>query len=140
MNQHTVDDTQHHENFPGLDMTSNDARQQLTDIFEGAKEERLKNLVEVCPQVGDYEDDYNQTNVQWRNRGVTGFENNHRMKSMFVDSEYMIEELIGKHQITQGKVMPYKGTTKKWQVLDDDCFDRDQIEKMQAAVDAPAPE
>lgn len=52
------------------------------------------------------------------------------MKTMFVESEYMIEEMIGKHQITEGKVMPYKGTTKKWQVLDDDVFDRDQIEKM----------
>ena len=62
------------------------------------------------------------------------------MKTMFVESEYMAEELIGKHQITQGKVMPYKGTTKKWQLLDDDAFDRDQIEKMQAAIDAPMPE
>lgn len=34
----------------------------------------------------------------------------------------------------------YKGTVKKWQVLDDKGFDRDQIEKMQAALKAPSPE
>ena len=33
----------------------------------------------------------------------------------------------------------YKGTTKKWQVLDDAVFDRDQIEKLQAAIHAPSP-
>lgn len=33
----------------------------------------------------------------------------------------------------------YKGTTKKWQILDDAVFDRDQIEKLQAAVQAPSP-
>lgn len=34
----------------------------------------------------------------------------------------------------------YKGNVKKWQILDDDTHDRDQIEKLQAAVQAPLPE
>lgn len=34
----------------------------------------------------------------------------------------------------------YKGTVKKWQILDDNAHDRDQIEKMQAAVQAPLPD
>ena len=34
----------------------------------------------------------------------------------------------------------YKGTVKKWQVLDDKGFDRDQIEMMQAAIKAPSPD
>ena len=34
----------------------------------------------------------------------------------------------------------YKGTVKKWQVLDDKAFDREEIEKMQAAVRAPLPD
>ncbi len=34
----------------------------------------------------------------------------------------------------------YKGHTKKWQVLDDDAFGRDQVEKIQAAVKAPSPQ
>jgi len=33
-----------------------------------------------------------------------------------------------------------KGTVKKWQVLDDKAFDRDQVEKMQAAIRAPLPD
>lgn len=67
-------------------------------------------------------------------------ENNPRMKEMFVEMEYWIEEVIGKQRITEKKVKAYKGTPKKWQILDDECFDRDQIEKLQAATDSPMPE
>ena len=56
----------------------------------------MRKLDDECPQVGDYDDDYNQTNLTWRLRGITGFENSPRMKSMFIESEYMIEEMIGK--------------------------------------------
>lgn len=34
----------------------------------------------------------------------------------------------------------YKGTTKKWQILDDRAFDREEIEKMQVAAKAPLPD
>ena len=34
----------------------------------------------------------------------------------------------------------YKGTVKKWQILDDDAFDREEIIKLQAAVRAPLPD
>ena len=34
----------------------------------------------------------------------------------------------------------YKGTPKKWQILDDKVFDRDQVEKLQAAARAPLPD
>lgn len=34
----------------------------------------------------------------------------------------------------------YKGTVKKWQILDDNAHDHDQIERMQASVQAPLPE
>ena len=43
-------------------------------------------------------------------------------------------------QIREKKLQMYKGTVKKWQILDDDAHDRDQIEKLQAAVQAPLPE
>ena len=59
---------------------------------------------------------------------------------MFVELEYWIEEVIGKTQQVQGKVDAYKGKPKKWQILDDSCFSRDQIEKLQQAADAPMPE
>lgn len=57
-------------------------------------------------------------------------ENSPRMKEMFVDLEYWIEDVYGLQRRTTGQVEAYKGTTKKWQVLDDECFDRDQIEKL----------
>jgi hypothetical protein len=59
---------------------------------------------------------------------------------MFLELEYWIEEVIGEQQIREGKVHFYKGETKKWQVLDDSVFDRDQVEKLQAAIQAPMPE
>jgi len=51
-----------------------------------------------------------------------------------------IEDIIGEQQIREKKINMYKGTVKKWQVLDDLAFDRDQVEKLQAAVQAPLPE
>lgn len=58
-------------------------------------------------------------------------ENQPRIKEMFVDLEYWVEDVIGAKRIAEGKVKAYKGTPKKWQILDDDAFDRDQIEKLQ---------
>ena len=49
---------------------------------------------------------------------------------MFVELEYWIEEVIGAPQMERGGINTYKGEPKKWQILDDDCFDRDQIEKL----------
>lgn len=34
----------------------------------------------------------------------------------------------------------YKGQTKKWQVLNDEAFDWDQIEKIQQAIKMPSPD
>lgn len=50
----------------------------------------------------------------WANRGVTGMENSPRMKEMFVDLEYWIEDVYGLQRRTTGQVDAYKGTTKKW--------------------------
>ena len=44
---------------------------------------------------------------------------------MQVELEYWIEDVIGAEQIKTKKVNLYKGTPKKWQVLDDLAFDRD---------------
>jgi len=68
--------------------------------------------------------------MAWTNRGATGFENNPRLKEMFVEMEYWIEQVVGKEQIDATAMKMYKGEPKKWQILDDDCFDRDQIERL----------
>lgn len=52
------------------------------------------------------------------------------MREIFVDLEYWIEEIIGKERIVTKKMDMYKGTVKKWQVLDDKTIDREQITKM----------
>ena len=59
---------------------------------------------------------------------------------MFVELEYLIENHIGYNRIQFKEMDMYKGTVKKWQVLDDHAFDRDQVEKMQAAIKAPLPD
>ena len=82
-------------------------------------------LIEECVGAGDYDDEYNPTYEGWNRRTVTGMDNNPRMKEMFVQLEYMIEEQIGKPRILKKEVKAYKGHVKKWQVLDDECFDRD---------------
>jgi hypothetical protein len=62
------------------------------------------------------------------------------MREIFVELEYLIENHIGYNRIQFKEMDMYKGTVKKWQVLDDSAFDRDQVEKMQAAVKAPLPD
>ena len=59
---------------------------------------------------------------------------------IFVDLEQFIEEVIGKDRIQTKQLDMYKGTVKKWQVLDDAAFSREEVTKMQAAVRAPLPE
>lgn len=85
---------------------------------------------DYTPYFGDYAHEYNPVQVQWRDRGATGFLNEPRTREIFVELEYWIEDVIGERQIREKKLNFYKGTPKKWQVLDDHAFDRDQVEKM----------
>lgn len=52
------------------------------------------------------------------------------MREIFVEFEYIIENVIGYHRIKNKKMDMLKGTPKKWQVLDDTAFDREEVEKM----------
>lgn len=89
---------------------------------------------DYAPYHNNYDDDYQQVQIQYRDRDATGMGGEARMKAMFVDLEYWIENVIGAEQIREKKVSMYKGTVKKWQVLDDAAHPRDQIEKIQAAI------
>lgn len=51
----------------------------------------------------------------------------------------MIEN-FGAERIQSKKMRMYKGTVKKWQVLDDNVFDHEEIAKIQGAIRAPQPE
>jgi hypothetical protein len=99
-------------------------------------DERLSNY----PGHGDLDDDYDQVNIMYNPRGATGFENDAKSKQIIVETERWIEDIVGAQQIKEKKLDFYKGTIKKWQILDDAEHDPDQIVKMQAAVQAPLPE
>lgn len=122
------------------DLTGEDLRQELWSGWDDQEEQMRLLRRDHAPGQHDYNDDYNQVNMIFNPRGVTGMENNTRMREQFVELEYWVEEVIGKPRTLNKGVMAYKGTAKKWQILDDDCFDREQIEKLQASVDAPMPE
>lgn len=51
-------------------------------------------------------------------------------REIFIELEYLIEDVIGYQRIVDKKMDMYKGTTKKWQILDDKAFDREEIIKL----------
>lgn len=95
---------------------------------------------DFAPYHWDLDQDYFPRQQIWRERGATGFENDPLFREIFVELEYMIENIIGYERIKTKKMDMLKGTPKKWQILDDNAFDREQIEKIQAAVRAPLPD
>ena len=124
---------------PELEVGSEALKEALWADWDMQAELTAGNRDLLGPGTADLEDIYNQENEFWRPRGATGFESNARMKNMFIELEYWIEEVVGRQNREAGKVATAKGNPKKWQILDD-SFDRDQIEKLQAASDAPMPE
>jgi S-DNA-T family DNA segregation ATPase FtsK/SpoIIIE len=62
------------------------------------------------------------------------------LREITVELEYMIENVIGYNRIQNKQMNMLKGTPKKWQILDDTAFDREQVEKLQAAARAPLPD
>lgn len=106
------------ENF---DPSSEAAAQELWAVFENSPKEMAELSHDYCMALGDYSADYNPVFAQFRDRDATGWGNEARLKQMFVDLEYYIEELVGAQQIKEKKVKFYKGNVKKWQILSDDA-------------------
>ncbi len=121
-------------------LTLEEQRAELWGTFEQMPKTMDKITADVAPWNHPIGDDYEQSQFVFRERGATGFESDPRLKEIFVSLEYMIEEVIGKQKIDSKKMDMYKGTVKKWQVLDDKGFDREEIVKIQAAIRAPLPE
>ena len=63
-------------------------------------------------------------------REWTGMESDARMRMIQNEMELVITEKVGAKQIKEGQMKMYKGTLKKWQILDDFEHDRDQIVKI----------
>jgi len=111
------------------DMTDDAHRDILWGAFE-AKAEADAYYREHTHPGTDLEDTYNPLHWVHHNRGVTAIDGNSYMKEIFVSLETYIEEDVVQHRTSTGKIETYKGQPKKWQILDDDCFDRDQIRKI----------
>jgi hypothetical protein len=86
------------------------------------------------------EDDYHPKWILTRERGVNDLECDKWGQNLFLELEYLIENVICKRVSEKGNTYQmYKGDPKKWQVLNDEAFDREEIEKVQAAIKAPSP-
>jgi len=116
-------------------------RDELWECFEAAPEHFRQDLINDTPWHYGNEDDYHQAQMLWYERGATGFQNEKIMQTIFVELENIITDFIGAKQIKTKQKEMYKGTIKKWQVLDDEGpHDREEIKKIQAAIKAPLPD
>ena len=88
----------------------------------------------------DLADEYEPRNCLWRERGWNVFESDPVYKELFVELEWIIEEVVGEQRIKAKNMKMLKGTPKKWQILDDKVYDRGEIEKLQIAARAPTPD
>jgi hypothetical protein len=66
--------------------------------------------------------------------------NDRRIHEMYIDLETVLLEDMGKEELTTMQREMYKGMPKKWQLLDEGQFTKDQIDKMQNAIKAPMSE
>lgn len=98
--------------------------------FEGAAEKARLLSRDFAPAHWDLNEEYNQVQfiVGGYEKDYTGIANDPRMKNTVLELEYWIEEVIGAKRIKEEKFKMYKGQVKKWQILDDDAHDRDQVE------------
>jgi hypothetical protein len=99
---------------PELEVGSDALKEHLWGEWEKQGEYWVEARELLSGGTMDFDDAYNQENEMWRSRGATGFESNARMKTMFVELEYWIEEVVGRQRRESGKVATAKGTPKKW--------------------------
>ncbi len=121
-------------------MTIEERKNEIWAAFEEQPKIVHYMVHDFGPYQHDLDQDYFPRQMVWRERGFSGFENEPIMREIFVELEYMIENIIGYDRIKSKKMDMLKGTPKKWQILDDKAFDRAEVEKIQAAVRAPLPD
>lgn len=129
----------------------------LEDVFNDnmTREEKAEFIREAVSETGEIvrvnnemanpamskyiADIYEPEYLMFYKRGAAGHVNEARIRNMYLELRYMVEEIYGKERIETKQMDMYRGTVKKWQVLDDQAFERDQIEKIQSAIKAPSP-
>ena len=118
---------------------SEEANAELWAAFEELPKRQEELIQETSGYQGDLGARYNQKELQHYEREWSGLDADPISRNVMVELEYMIEKEFGAKHIKEGKVNMYKGTVKKWQVLDDAEHEPDQIEKLQASIQAPLP-
>jgi hypothetical protein len=127
---------------------------KMFDNYE-SRESRAKHYRQFCEEMKtqhqymcenqvkairhDLEDIYHPTYIMFNSRGQL-IPNERRLQHMYLELEYLITDVMGRERIETKEMDMYKGVPKKWQVLDDEQFSRDQIDKIQSAIKAPSAE
>ena len=124
----------------GMSLNSQEMFDQIWEANEQRAADVFYDMNNFAPGQHDIDHDYNHVQQLQMDRDYTGMESDARMRMIQNEFELIATEQIGKKQIEDGQIKMYKGTLKKWQVLDDDAHDPEQIVKLQAAVQAPLPE
>jgi hypothetical protein len=59
------------------------------------------------------------------------------MREIILEIEYIIEKVVGYYSLVNKQMNMLMDTPKRWDILYFTTFDRDQVEKLQAATRAP---
>ena len=121
-------------------MSREESAKMIRESCEAKKEvfETLcEDFVHLSPT---YEDIYTPAYIKFHPRSASPIANDKRMQTAFLNMQWLFEEVIEKQHIESKEMKMYKGNTKKWQILCDQAFARDQIEKIQKAIKGPSPD
>jgi len=89
-------------------------RETLMASFESMPKLIYADSTDYAPWQNDLDQDYFPRQALWRERNATGWDNEPIYKEIFVELEYLIEEVIGQKRIAEKKMDMLKGTPKKW--------------------------
>jgi len=116
--------------------------EEMWEEFNGAQEKMRIISRDFAMGHWDLDEEYNQVTFLsgGYEKDYSGISNDWRSRRTLEEFEYWIEDVFGAQRIKEKKHGMYKGNVKKWQILQDETHDREQIEKVQMAVQAPLPE
>ena len=83
------------------DKSIDERRKELWDAFDAAGKNYEQVSENYSGYINDLEQDYHPLQVQYREREFSGFENDPLYKEMIVESEYFVEEVVGKKRIDE---------------------------------------
>lgn len=112
---------------------------KLREHLATAPKDNRTIAIDDCPALGEgMETTYRPEFFMNFPRGASPIYNDKRIQHMYLEVEYYITEVAGKQRIESQEMDMYKGTVKKWQVLDEQAFTKDQVDKVQSAIKAPS--